>query len=758
MIGEIEISSAPDRKLHRRKLKLLLFCFLTAALAAACSENPFTGGLPENQRPTVILTNGPIEGDDSEYKVHFFWFGDDADGAIDHYEFLLADGSPLGFNPEDTMGTDRWTKTVITDTVITAQADEYDSTFTINNNPYSKYKKTHTFFLRAVDDRGDVSETVYRSFNAWTFAPHIFIVEPDPPLPPGSTQMLSMLISFGWYGKDPIDSPWNYQPVDSVRFLCTRCDNYTLGNLNSHPERFEALWSPWISYEAPGDSGKATIIGDDEFLEPSVNYIFAVQAKDEAGAVTAVFDSRTNVRTFMPRVPTGPLIRLYEPYLGLFQYIGTNLNIRTVDVPPAFALNFRWNGDASHYGATVATFRYGWDISDLSNPNEWAVAPSPYATSCPTKIFYSGIHTLYVESVDVLGFKSLAVLEVRVIPTLMPKDLLWVDDFPSSDFAQTVYAFPTEKEHDDFWTDICLNVTTFNPATDIYDINENGHKLPSIELLWKYKNVIWTFNTAINPYTGCLWHDLVRFVPEGAITIDEEMIINFLPYYMAFGGHLWTCGESNRLGGLAAVVPSYNQVFPLVIKCQTFDPYATSCDNIIGVGTMAYKEYCVSVLDKVEGIFRSHEYIPGYVLRDTEYDAMSYGYLDESDPITGSMPGFPRKLELWDVVMRAGNFYDPTVRGFIPVEVYDPEYWLVYNRITPQSCLHPIYRIRTRHSRSCINDQTVAFWTTKYADVCPMAEGAVAAPSVHFGFPLWYFDRAQVDSIATVIFQTWNIK
>ena len=37
------------------------------------------------------------------------------------------------------------------------------------------------------------------------------------------------------------------------------------------------------------------------------------------------------------------------------------------------------------------------------------------------------------------------------------------------------------------------------------------------------------------------------------------------------------------------------------------------------------------------------------------------------------------------------------------------------------------------------------------------AEGAVGAPSVHFGFPLWFFNRAQVDSIADVIFDEWQI-
>ncbi|HSG29177.1 MAG TPA: hypothetical protein VLA34_11910, partial [Candidatus Krumholzibacterium sp.] len=149
-------------------------------LAAGCSEmSPYTGELSTNQPPVIELTNGPLEGDSVQYYVHFYWIGDDPDGTVDHYEICLIDGAPIGFNPADTAGADKWTSIVGTDTLIMTTADEYDNTVTINSALYAIYDKIHTFFIRAIDDRGCPSETLYRSFNAWTIAPHAFIIEPE---------------------------------------------------------------------------------------------------------------------------------------------------------------------------------------------------------------------------------------------------------------------------------------------------------------------------------------------------------------------------------------------------------------------------------------------------------------------------------------------------------------------------------------------------------------------------------------------------
>ena len=79
------------------------------------------------------------------------------------------------------------------------------------------------------------------------------------------------------------------------------------------------------------------------------------------------------------------------------------------------------------------------------------------------------------------------------------------------------------------------------------------------------------------------------------------------------------------------------------------------------------------------------------------------------------------------------------------------------NGYTAQSCFHPAYRMRSRNTRSCVDRTVIAFWTTKYADVKSDSPGAVAAPSIHFGIPLWFFDRYEVYALADAIFERWRI-
>jgi hypothetical protein len=336
----------------------------------------FTGDTRENLPPVIELTNGPLEGDTTQYAVHFYWLGEDEDGAVEYYEYCMVEGDPIGFDPVDTVRA--WRKTTLTDSVFTVNADDYDRTIEINESLYGKFKKMHTFFIRAVDDRGARSETVYRSFTAYTLAPLVFINSPYMADPSSGAQMLSVISTFKWYGKDPIDSPWNYQEVDSIRYLHTFYDSGIIDRLNRTPGEFEHLWSDWIWYHAEGDSGTQTTLGDDEILETNRSYIFAVQAKDEAGAVSSVFTNTSNVRHFMAMYPTGPVLRISEPYLGSFPFLGVDFRPTQVSVPPGFEMNWTWTGDASSYGGVVQGFRYGWDIADFNDPREWEVTSAPH--------------------------------------------------------------------------------------------------------------------------------------------------------------------------------------------------------------------------------------------------------------------------------------------------------------------------------------------------------------------------------------------
>ena len=55
----------------------------------------------------------------------------------------------------------------------------------------------------------------------------------------------------------------------------------------------------------------------------------------------------------------------------------------------------------------------------------------------------------------------------------------------------------------------------------------------------------------------------------------------------------------------------------------------------------------------------------------------------------------------------------------------------------------------------------MALWVTKYEDIIPDIpleyQQGVAAPSFHFGFPLWFFNRDQVDAIIDIVLSEWDV-
>ena len=737
-----------------RKTTILAFLALVSGLAytIGCDENAFIGDTRSNKPPTMRLTGGPPEGDTTSYRIKFSWMGYDVDGRVDHYEYVMCDGNPLGFNPADTTGIDKWKSITRTDSTFSFSADEREGgSVVIGANKYSSfYKKVHTFFIRAVDNKGARSEAAYRSFTARTLAPYVIIDSPKNSFP-GREQSLPSRIRFEWHGEDPVDQTWNIQLPESIRYFVMLSSSYILDSLNRRPDAFEKRWCPWRAYNAPGDSGTSTIIGDDEILAKGFGYIFAVQAKDEAGAVTSVFNTAENVRQFRVFNPPGPLLRVKEPNLGIFAAIGANSKTQTFRVPGGFTMSFSWSADASSYGADISTYRYGWDVTDLADPNDWDVLASPYITSAPAVSFRSGVHTLYVEAVDDMGSSTLGTFEVTVFPQKMEKNLLWVDDFYSTNFPQTNYGFPTEAEHDEFWTNVCQRAKGFNPGVDVYETSSHSFAPPDIEFLWKYRNIIWSYTSAEDVMA---WDDMVRFTPESLVGVSGSTRFNFLSYYVAAGGHIWSEGKSDQHGGLGAVLSQTNQSFPRNLRCEIAGISTGCAGDTSGVLSIAYRVYCVTVLDKVRPAPRNDVRMPQ---RRVDYDAMAYGLTDTRDPLTLAHPDLPDTLVLWERVTRDGMFFDPKVQGFTYVEVYNSNYWMRTIGAKSQDCFHPMYRMRARYALSAINGDVVAFWTTKFADVVADAPGAVAAPSVHFGFPLWFFDRTQVNAITDVIFKEWQI-
>jgi hypothetical protein len=593
--------------------------------------------------------------------------------------------------------------------------------------------------------------------------PFVVIDTPAPPSNPTATVMLGSVIVFEWHSGAEIEPQF-------VRWLCMQivdtAGNYDptfdiVGDLNLHPGRYESRWSSWVPYTNP--DGRTTTAGKDDPLSLSRSYIFAVQAKNRSGKVTTVFNRGVNIRQFVVSTTATPLLMITEPFIGSQEFLRMNPRPATVSFPAGLEATFSWKADASSYGGRVVGCRYGWDVSDINNDGDWAVAFSLQCTHASPIAFYSGVHTLLVEAIDNSGAITLGMIELTLVPFTMERDLLWVDDFRSTnDFQQYDYAFPREDEHDDFWLGLCGKAEGFDASRDVYDVSYSyGGVRPDLSLIGKYKNIIWTYNS--DRLSG-VWDDVILFTPESMVSWGTKLMNNYLSVFLAKGGHLITEGMSEKASGLAAILPPAQTTrgFPLNIKCELLGNLDDCDGDTSGVNSYAYKDYCVTVLDKIDGTFRLDADMPMRKIRN--YDCMYPGAVKSTDVWHDRVPGMPDNLNLWSEILVAGRFYapnEPSPRpgGFTPAEIYDPAYWMNNTATASQGCFHPMYRMKSKNTASALNNQPVALWVTKYADVYPdVTSGvAVAAPSAHFGFELWFFDRTQVNRIVDVIFGEWGI-
>lgn len=752
--------------MRRYALSAVISSFAVILLfLCGCSEDVFLQQPKPNMAPVVWLSSGPVEGTTTGYQVHFYWGGWDPDGEVAFYEFVVVDAEDYGFNPEDTTGLDKWYRTTAHDSVFKVSADDSMANVTIGNNDYTYYDRMHTFFLRGVDLQGMRSELVEsRSFTAWTLAPYVTITRPP------QNDVYSRVIKFVWSGYDPIDVPSNTQDPVAIRYMFMHLVDTNgvynpqfdiLSDMNRNPRRYADKWKPWISYTAPEDSGKSTIIGDDETpIYVGDYHIFAVQAMDDAGAVTGIFSASNNFRKFIIS-ERNPTLTVTEYFIGSFVFIGRNFRPIKRDLPPGVPLRFSWRATAEDYGGEISGYRYGWDIADVNNPADWPTTFNPRNTAAPVRYLYSGTHTFFVEVIDNSQFTTLAQIQINVIPFSMERSLLWVDDFYSEDFIQKDYVMPTETEHDLFWLDICSRAVGFEADIDVYDAARKNFKPAPITTIGKYKNMIWTYSSSPNQST---WHTIVVFTPESFLTTGTQLTVNYISLFLAKGGHLWSLGRSDKTGGIAATLVQQAWNFPMNLKCEIAGPEVGCEGDTSGVNSMGYKDYCITMLDKIDGPIRQDEDMPTRTLK--RYDVLSYALRADDDPITFAHPEIPPRLDMWATAVAPGTFWYPLnpvgPGGFTYVEIYDPQYWMDLKFVENQSCFHPLFRMKAYNSRSALNNTTIALWLTKYADIVPdippeYPQG-VAAPSFQFGFPLWFFDRGQGNAIVNLIFTKWGIR
>jgi hypothetical protein len=757
-------------------------CAALALQLTGCS-NP-GGEFKENQPPTVWLSSAPPEGTVESYTINMHWGGWDPDGVIGYYEYCITDNENQKFNPADTVGADKWLRVYANDSTFTFTADKLVDTNT--TDLVTDFTRSHTFFIRAVDSEGLPSpKPAYRSFTAYTLSPRVRIEIPrkwgfNPALVPPIT-------TFTWVGEDFVSDMRFSQDPDSVSYLVEPLKNHN----NSYDATIDWIrelpvdapeWSSWVWYSAPNDSGK-------RYTTPPLDlglYMFAVRAKDEAGAITPVFDEDFNVRRInVSKRTTGPLLVVQNVYLGSVRATTCNVPLSIMDIFAGIPMEFRWEADARSYGGTVVGYRYGWDIKDLNDPEQWDVSFTPFPPHPSTELpkarstprtFYYGTHVFTIEVRDNSGFCSRIEVKVNVVQFTLGKPLLIVDDYAEpkdvSGWDKTGVS-PTDAEHDAFWASMASNISGFDPAFDVIDVTGQTAEGVPLAKIADYNAIIWNTTGDISQNANFAeFYDLVSFRPKTGAATSGKQKPNSVALFMAVGGKMMICGRQpisnviNRArlkeGVRLPIIWKYE--LDLITYSQTKPPTQEQIDDPPGDQSLAYLDLCLETMDLAAyphyQILRNLDYTcevatsrPMPPSNTAEYTRTRT--MRAAEPLD---PGFPR-LDLRPEAAGPGKWYSPEFRG-LNSEVYNPQYFFdVCLYISgSRDCFEPIYGLDCIYTAEPTYMQPVAFLSKEYADSAKVAEGVFPAPSVVFGFPPVFCDTTAVrGAFEHIFFDVWQL-
>jgi hypothetical protein len=592
-------------------------------LASGCNDNDL--GLQKrhpNRPPETVLASGPPDSTyQTNYRVHLYWSGADGDGTIDHYDFILVDHPAVDDSIATTSGgggnrvvvsvpepdDPRWQSTSARDTLVITRAD------TLRRNPApppgtgsseisrfnefvrrQSFERWHTFFVRAVDNEGAADPTPdYRSFNSNNIAP---VVTLQPPVDVQRDEFTGPpTIIFNWDGIDPVGDGTELLPIAS-RWVLVPSNKDVVGHYRGLPDTLYQLpasaWSPWRAWNASDGSGKRAVVRDlrPAGVERGVGfYLFAVQAMDEAGAVTPVFDWRTigknNTTALTVAGDVGPTLTLREPFLGTFHFSGASRPL-PLDIAAGETVRFCWAADASSYGGEIVAYRYGWDIRDPDVEEEWEQNWSSTATCAPVRVFNSGVHIFFLETRDNAESITRARIEMTVRQVTRRRDLLLVDDsvHPQGD------SDPAEAREDTRWLTVIDSLEArqpfvFDPVRDVYDVRQNRRQAPPLAMVFDYKTVVWS---VVPSSQGSALRSVAQFIDpflEGQNTVRG---FNYLNLYLDNGGELWISGQmpSFELFPLTENRSQY-EILPANITNWNLDQHPD--EDSVGVASLLYR-------------------------------------------------------------------------------------------------------------------------------------------------------------------------
>jgi hypothetical protein len=500
---------------------LLLGLVLISSIFIGCSPSKDLGGLPVlNDLPETRITSTPPSLERADIFARFRWTGHDLDGDIVGFQWKMSSNGQDGISIRDTLTIDPstgdiinpWHFTTCMDTtfVVTADSSNFSGDASLPLE-FRHFYQHHTLFVRSMDDLGAVDPSpAMVTFTATTLAPTIRLTTPSSLLS-NYRQAKSLPPTFvlGWTGTDPDfvgESPRQVRYIlkDAVVKRPGEPDilihsQYGFNRYKDELLTFsDARWSDWIPYAEYQNDRRRTFriepVGEDE---EERYYLFAMQARDTAGAVSLDLSYAKTVHNFRIDGSKLPSLTVKGSFFETVSHTGVDAIMRH-DIATDQPINVSWYADASEYGGTIEGYRYGWNVEDITNDSDpgWQVpfGNNVINTFSPERSFNTGIHTLVVETRD----NSEQVSRVRIVLTVVPipetqRPLLLIDDVvdKQSQGWPNIVGRPMDEDavRDQFWSGVLASVEGWIDDVDEYDTQETQR---------------WGYREAVN-YEMILW-------------------------------------------------------------------------------------------------------------------------------------------------------------------------------------------------------------------------------------------------------------
>jgi hypothetical protein len=553
--------------------RLTRLAFLALAAAAAFGATgcvkKVEGVYRPNVAPSVRLTQAPLnDGTSYFYAYRLNWLGHDPDGRVAY--FLYSIDPPLDGRPID------WTQTTNNEQILFFTAGTPDS-----SNLLVRAIDFHTFAICAVDDDGDTSEVITRSFWSHTVAPSVLISRPRPSHL--ITPQLTPAVRISWTGSD-IDGQFTTKPVKYKFTLITAASEFPINIAISDPDSIRRFYAPeFVGWDSlPGDTTEVQYLS----LTPGASYVFVVVAFDEAGAYSPVFSLNANVLRFTVGFAgqLGPILTMFNQYF-FFRYVTGGYVVDPqrevfIEVPSDEYVTFNWFADTSP-GADMESYRWALDIPDVSDNTprddevtdvtKWSAASLLTQKATVGPFAESGEHRFYIEAKDNNNLSSLGIVRFQVVKSSFEKPILIVDDtrFKGDEVIGGVTRppggnWPTAAELDTFlyarggvpWRQYPPGTMSTPGIFAGFPYETTGTRIGRLEMvvrlakLGQYRHVVWIVDQTSATYNRS---GTDSSTPTTALRyMSTTGRFNTLAAHAAQGGKVWLVGGG---GAFATLIP-----------------------------------------------------------------------------------------------------------------------------------------------------------------------------------------------------------